>query len=91
MADFTDWASLDTVLPAATECEITVKTSAGELPYGGGFPAAQEWTESARTSTNVIYTGPDDSYSITIERINTVTFTLDSDNTKTAQYAYDWT
>lgn len=91
MADFTDWDSLDDVLPDPVECGITVQTSAGELPYGGGLPDDQEWTESARTSTNVIYTGPDDSYSITIERINTVTFTLDTDPTKTSKYAYDWT
>lgn len=93
MAEFTDWASLDTTLPTATTCEVTVRTSDGEKTIDelGGLPAAQEWTETTRTETNILVSGPNDDYSIVMYRVDDVTFELDSDTSKTLKLAFTYT
>ena len=92
MAEFTDWASLDTTLPAATSCEVTVKTSDGEKTIDelGGLPDNQEWTETERDITSILISGPYDEYSIMWFRPDRLLFELDTDSSKTMQLSFTY-
>ena len=89
--DVLDWLA---VHPEPIECEETVRTNTDRevdlTDFGGALPDNQIWNESSKNTTNVIYTGPDDSYSITVERIDDITFQLSTDSSKTFKQIFDW-